>query len=91
MKEIVQIYTDIFRGSFILSRKLIFIAEGYRSIDEPQFYKDVYAILDRLENTFPFSVLKGNGNVNMFSSCVSFTASAQSGHATSQAQAVFYK
>lgn len=63
MKEIIQIYTDSFKGNMVNSHKLVFIAEGYRSIDETQFYKDVYAILDRLENTFPFSVLKGNINI----------------------------
>lgn len=33
MKNLVQIHTDIFRGSYTNSRSLIFLAEGYREED----------------------------------------------------------
>ena len=88
MKELKQLYTDIFRGSYVSSRKLIFIAEGYRTVDESIFYKDVYDLLKSLETIFPFSILKGKGNKSMFSVLLSFSPSAQSGYATSQSQAV---
>jgi len=77
MKEIIQLYTDIFKGDYVNSRKLVFIAEGYTTANESLFYNDVYNLLDRLGNTFPFSTLKGNGNTRMFSVFLSFTASAR--------------
>lgn len=88
MKEITQLYTEIFRGIFGASRRLIFIAEGYTASDEAVFYKDVYEILEKLGTRFPFSLLKGNGNNKMFSAFMSFTPSSQSGYASSQSQAV---
>mgnify|MGYP001186273864 CR=1 FL=1 len=88
MKNLVQIHTDIFRGSYTNSRSLIFLAEGYREEDESLFYADVASILDKLENTFPFSCLKGNGNNRLFSIFVSFSPSSQFGYATSPQEAV---
>lgn len=87
MKQISQIYTDVFHGSFATSHQLIFIAEGYVASQENLFYKDVYEFLDKLVNIFPFNILKGNGNNQMFSTYISFTSSSQSGYATSQAAA----
>lgn len=84
MKQISQIYSEVFQGSFATSHQLIFIAEGYVASDENLFYKDVYEILENLVNTFPFNILKGNGNNQMFSTYVSFTPSNQSGYANSQ-------
>lgn len=34
MKEIVQLYTDVFKGSFSSSYNLIFLAEGYKVNEE---------------------------------------------------------
>lgn len=88
MKEINQLHTNIFRGNFSTSYRLIFIAEGYVASQENSFYKDVFEILDKLENTFPFNLLKGNVNNAMFSSYLSFTPSNSSGYATSASSAV---
>ncbi|MBA5793510.1 hypothetical protein H1R17_09590 [Flavobacterium sp. xlx-214] len=88
MKELIQIQTDIFRASYANSRSLIFLAEGYSESDESLFYRDVYDLLNKLENSFPFSCLKGNGNRYMFSVFVSFSPSVQYGYANSQQEAV---
>jgi len=87
MKQISQLYTEVFQGSFATSHQLIFIAEGYVASDENLFYKDVYEILGRLVSNFPFNILTGNGNNQMFSAYLSFTPSNQSGYAASQAEA----
>lgn len=88
MKKINQLHTEMFRGSFSTSYRLIFIAEGYVDSQENLFYKDVFEILKKLENTFPFNLLKGNMNNAMFSSYLSFTPSNSSGYATSASSAV---
>ena len=41
MKEIIQLYTEAFASNFINSRRIIFLAEGYRTSDESIFYQDV--------------------------------------------------
>lgn len=85
MKEIIQIRTDLFRGNYSNSLSLIFLAEGYRASDEVQFYQDVYTILNRLENTFPFSALRENPT--MFSVFTAFTPSIEFSYANSPQQA----
>jgi len=87
MKELIQIHTDIFRADYSNSRSFIFLAEGYREADESLFYTDVFNLLNKLENSFPFSCLKGNGNHKMFSVFVSFSPSAENGYASSQLEA----
>lgn len=87
MKEIIQIRTDILRGDYPNSRKLVFLSEGYTAANEDLFYRDVYELIDRLGNTFPFSSIKGNGNAHLFSLYLSFTPSNEQGYASSQTQA----
>lgn len=63
MNILKKIYPRNGAASYMSTITLVLIAEGYTAAQESQFYKDVYAILDRLGNTFPFSVLKGNINI----------------------------
>src|SRR5690606_11346540 len=81
------LYTEAFASNFINSRRIIFLAEGYRTSDESIFYQDVYKSVDQIENSFPFSVLKCSGNSKMFSLFLSFTASSEFSFAPSQQQA----
>lgn len=82
MATINQLFTSSFKGIFENSIRLVFVPEGYRASDEAQFYQDLSALIERLSNTFPLSLLQATGNTRL--SCYySFVPSANAGYASS--------